>query len=110
MQQILSIVSHAARALETPNNFSLIVGDREFVERAHRARHEENNIARSHEDDVSSFQAKSRVDDRVGRVERQLVDFDVLVFVTSRRDPDVKTACVMRRLSDDVNDTRRSTG
>ena len=96
------------------------MGDREFVERAHRARHEENNIARSHEDDVSSFQAKSRVDDRVGRVgsaqldraavERQLVDFDVLVFVTSRRDPDVKTACVMRRLSDDVNDTRRSTG
>ena len=27
----------------------------------------------------------------------------MLVFVASRRDPDVKTACVMRSLSDNVN-------
>ena len=110
LQQILRFVRDAASTSQTPNNLSLIVRNRELVERSHRTGDEQHDIARSHQHDVSPFQPKSCEDQRVTRVSRQLVKLAVFAFVASRRDSDMKRTSVVSSLSNDINNARSRAG
>ncbi len=107
LQQILSLIGDATRSGQASDDFALVVRDREFVERTHGSRNEQNDIARSHQHDVSTLQTKARVDDCVASVERQLVQFHMLDLVTCRRNTDMETAGVVGCLSNYVHDSSR---
>src|SRR5215213_935477 len=70
LQQVLSFVGDTASAGQTTDNLSFIVRNRKLIQRTHCARHKQHHIARSHEDNVSSLQTKSRVNQTVTRIER----------------------------------------
>lgn len=84
--------------------------NREFIQRTHRACYKQHDVARPDEHHVSTFQPKTRVDQRVAGIERQLVKIDVLAFITAGRYPDVKTTRIVRGLSDNVNNPGRRAG
>ena len=110
LDQLLGVIRDAASTRQTPDDLSFVMCDREFVQRTHRTCDEQHDIARPHQHDVPSFQTKSGIDNRVARIKRQLVQLDVLNFVTCRRDTDVETARVVRCLTDDVHDSRSRAG
>ena len=68
LQQILGLIRHATCFCQTTNYFAFIVSDRELVQRSHRSRDEEHNVARAHEHDVATFQTKARIDQNIARV------------------------------------------
>ena len=110
LNQMLRIIGDTAGPCQAADDLSFVMRDREFVECTHRSGHEQHDIARPHEHDIPPFQTKSGVDNRVARIQRQLVQLDVLEFVTCGRDTDVETARVVRCFSDDVNDPRSRPG
>ena len=110
LHQILRLIRHATCSRQAADDLSFVIGDGELIERAHRSRDEQNNVGRSHEHHVSSFQAETRVDQRVAGIDRQLVLLHVFAFVGAGRDSDVETTGVVRCLSDNVNDSRRRAG
>src|SRR6185369_3634903 len=68
LEEIFRLIGDAAGAFEAADDLALVVCDREFVERAHRAGDEQYNVARAHEHDVAALQAEARVNQSVAGV------------------------------------------
>src|SRR5258706_3688559 len=64
---------------------------------------EQHNVTRANQHYVSAFQAKACVDNRAARVQRKFISFNVLAFITGRRNSDVQGAGLARRLAGFMN-------
>src|ERR1044072_9596548 len=73
LQKIFRFVRDAACSGQTSDDLPLIMRNRELVEGTHRAGNEERDVARSNQHDVSDFQPKSRVDQRIASIDRKSV-------------------------------------
>src|SRR4051812_8434768 len=63
LQQPLGLVRHTARPRQTSYDLSFVMSDGELVERAHRARDEDDDVARAHQHDITTLEAEARIDD-----------------------------------------------
>src|SRR5258706_12352682 len=64
---------------------------------------EQHNVTRANQHYVSAFQAKGCVDNRAARVQRKFMSFNVLAFISGRRNSDVQGAGLARRLAGFMN-------
>src|SRR5258706_14380748 len=79
------------------------MGDGNLIREPNRPADEQHNVTRANQHYVAAFQAKACVDNRAARVQRKFISFNVLAFITGRRNADVQGAGLARRLAGFVN-------
>src|SRR6478609_3474126 len=83
LNELLCAISNSSGASQTADYLSFVVGNREFIQRAHCSGNEQDNVARSYENNIPSLQAKPGVDNRITGIDGKFVLIDMLLLVDS---------------------------
>src|ERR1041384_1450958 len=91
------MIGDTAATLEHADDFSFVVSDREFIERANGAADKQDNVRGAHVNEVSSFVPETGVDNRIGTVIGEMIALHVFKSILGRRYAEGKPTVATKR-------------
>src|SRR3989338_5310820 len=72
-ENILELAGDAPARTKNANHFLVLIRDRKFIQRSDAPTHDDDRVARASKDQVSSGIARARVDNSIGKIDREAI-------------------------------------